>query len=355
VSRASPTPGAAWLRVATWPAADAAAWKGVCNPTPGPFSDNPPRTAATYDMYARGYGFYLAYLRSEGLLDPVETPAQRVTVDRLGGYYDHLVQRGIADYTIVGRFDALRGALRLLQPGEDFGFVTKPGFVSIRQMLPMNRRDRFVPDSRDAELWAETLFHVALDLADPAQRQKQVRDAALIGILASRAPRLRTIAGMRVGRHLYRVGDIWHLFFDASLMKGGKSLEVPLGARVGAIVERYLAVEREELLDGQGHDCVWVKVDGGPLSYRGIEFVVRARTKEHYGLAFGPHRFRTSLTTTQAVVDGKNLLGTSQILSHSPAVALKHYTRADGLEASRRHANYIDQAEDAAARMLKQR
>jgi hypothetical protein len=83
--------------------------------------------------------------------------------------------------------------------------------------------------------------------------------------------------------------------------------------------------------------------------------VVRARTKEHYGLAFGPHRFRTSLTTTQAVVDGKNLLGTSQILSHSPAVALKHYTRADGLEASRRHANYIDQAEDAAARMLKQR
>jgi hypothetical protein len=49
------------------------------------------------------------------------------------------------------------------------------------------------------------------------------------------------------------------------------------------------------------------------------------------------------------------LLGTSQILFHSPAVAQKHYTRADGLEASRRHANYIDQAEDAAARMLKQR
>ena len=67
----------------------------------------------------------------------------------------------LADYTLVGRFDALRGALRLLQPGEDFSFVTKPGFVSIRQMLPMNRRDRFVPDSRDAELWAETLFRGA--------------------------------------------------------------------------------------------------------------------------------------------------------------------------------------------------
>jgi hypothetical protein len=73
------------VRVAVWPAADAAAWKVVCNPTPGPFSDNPPRSAATYDIYARGYGFYLAYLRSEGLLDPAETPAQRVFDIRTDG------------------------------------------------------------------------------------------------------------------------------------------------------------------------------------------------------------------------------------------------------------------------------
>jgi hypothetical protein len=35
-------------------------------------------------------------------------------------------------------------------------------------------------------------------------------------------------------------------------------------------------------------------------------------------------------------------------------VALKHYNRAGALEASRRHAAYIDAAEDAAARMLGQ-
>jgi hypothetical protein len=65
---------------------------------------------------------------------------------------------------------------------------------------------------------------------------------------------------------------------------------------------------------------------------------------ERQVLREGAARFRTSLTTTQALVDGKNLLSTSRILSHSPAAALKHYTRADGLEASRRHANYIDPA-----------
>src|SRR5271167_4732657 len=95
-----------------------------------------------------------------------------------------LESAGIADYTLVARFDTLRGALRLMYPDGDFSFITKPGKVSIRQMLPMERGKRFVPDSRHAELWAETLFHEALTLPDPVQRQKQVRDAALIGMRA---------------------------------------------------------------------------------------------------------------------------------------------------------------------------
>jgi hypothetical protein len=68
----------------------------------------------------------------------------------------------------------------------------------------------------------------------------QVRDAAPIGIMASRGPRLRSGGGMRL-RHLRRVGEHWHLYFDAGLMKGGRSsLELQLSARVAAIVARYL-------------------------------------------------------------------------------------------------------------------
>jgi hypothetical protein len=55
--------------------------------------------------------------------------------------------------------------------------------------LPLNRRERFVPDSRHAELWADALFRAALSLPNPGQRQQQVRDAALIGIMASRVAR----------------------------------------------------------------------------------------------------------------------------------------------------------------------
>jgi hypothetical protein len=156
-------------------------------------------------------------------------------------------------------------------------------------------------------------------------------------------------------RHLRQVGEQWVLFFEAGLMKGGRSsLDLPLSARVGAIVARYIAVERQELLRGKPHDFVWVAKGGDPWSEKGIDFMMRSRTKAQYGVAFGAHRFRAGLTTTQALVDGKNVLGTSRILAHSPAVALKHYNRAGALEASRRHAAYIDEAEDAAARMLGQ-
>lgn len=351
-----PAPRMGRLPIAEWPAADAAAWKLTRTPRAGPFSQNPQRSPATYSMYADGYAGYLWHLKSLNQLHPAETPAERVTRERLGDYHNRLVGAGCADYTIVARFEGLRGALRLMYPAGDFTFITRPGDVSIRQMLNMNRCPRFVPDSRDAELWAEALFIEAVGLPDPAVRRLQVRDAAFIGMMASRAPRRRAATGMRLGHNLRRVGETWELFFGENLMKGGRcSLQLPLGPRVGKIITRYVEVERRELLRGASNDAVWVTKFGEPLSEKGIDFMIRARTKAHFGVAFGTHRFRASLTTTQAIVDGQNLLGTSRILAHSPAVALKHYNRAGSLEASRRHDAYMDEDEDAAARWLRRR
>ena len=121
------------LPQADWPAADATAWAAASNPRPGPFSRNRRRSPATYRMYAEAYGGFLWHLQSEGQLDPAETPAERVTPARLDHYYERLVQSGCADYTLVTRFEALHGALRLMHPDRDFSFVTRPGGVSIRQ------------------------------------------------------------------------------------------------------------------------------------------------------------------------------------------------------------------------------
>jgi len=110
------------LPLAAWPQADAAAWAAARDSAPGPFSRNPPHSSATYDIYATGYGYFLWHLESQGHLEPAETPIERPTLERLGDYYDRLVAVGSADYTVVARFDALRGALRLMYPTADLTF-----------------------------------------------------------------------------------------------------------------------------------------------------------------------------------------------------------------------------------------
>jgi hypothetical protein len=45
----------------------------------------------------------------------------------------------------------------------------------------------------------------------PLQRQVAVRDATLITVLATRAPRRRALAGLRLGIHLSRGEDGWRV------------------------------------------------------------------------------------------------------------------------------------------------
>jgi integrase len=123
-------------------------------------------------------------------------------------------------------------------------------------------------------------------------------------------------------------------------------LELPLSPRVGTILDRYIAVERRELLQGRDHDALWVTSNGDMLGRSGLELMIARRSKARFGIGFGPHRFRTSLTTTRAVAGGKHPFDASLILCHSPTTSLRYYNRADGLEASRAHDERIAALED---------
>jgi integrase len=174
----------------------------------------------------------------------------------------------------------------------------------------------------------------------------QIRDAALIGIFAELAPRARAMHSLTL-RHLLRGSEGWTLRQEGPMMKDQHTvLELPLSPRIGAILDRYIAVERHELLQGQGHDALWVAVHGSPLSRTGLEKVIGTRSKARYGVTFGPHRFRTSLTTTAALVAGNRPLDASAILGHTASISLTNYNRARAIEASRAHDERITELED---------
>ena len=343
------------LKLADWPPVDALAWAQALTRANSPFrkyGGGRRRSPRTYDKYTKGYGMWLRYLQDMDELDPAVAAADRVTLDRIDGYFVHLEERGNGDYTIVGRFEELRGALQLIAPERDFGFVTRPEGVSIRQMLDMSRRAVFVPDSRHNELWAEDLYHEALTLPVPARRQILMRDAAMIGILASRAPRARALMQCRLGSHLKRTAEGWDLVQDTSVTKARNILELSLGPRVSRILERYITVERNELLAGRESDAPWITEKGEPLGRKGMEYMIAFRSKQRYGVSFGPHRFRASLPTTRAVVAGDRPLDGPLLLGNGAEMTLKSYTRANNLAASRNQDASVTVIEDEARKIL---
>jgi integrase/recombinase XerD len=196
---------------------------------------------------ASGYGRWLGFLQRAGELDPAEPPSQRPTAERLDAYFAHLQQCHNRDYTVVSRFDELRIALQWMHPGTTFGWITHPHGVSIKARLPMIRRGGLVPDSVTLTAWAKTLFRQGLRLRKPTWRRAQVREAVTIAILADCAPRLRALAALRIGVHLYRVHDGWVLDQDAAITKPEKRLVLPLSPEVAVMLDRYLEVERVEL------------------------------------------------------------------------------------------------------------
>ena len=336
------TSGIRRLAPDAWPAPLTLAWDKAVRTRRGRL-----RSPATYLSYAASTGIYLGYLRGEGLLDPHATLADLITPDRMDDYFDWLQGRGNAPYSILGRFRSLHAAVRMMHPDGDFGFVTRPDGIPLTQTMEMRRRILFIPDSRHTVFWAEALFRDALALSQGSCRRVQVRDAAIIGIFAELAPRARAMQALSLRLHLKRASEGWTLRQEGPIMKGRRTvLELPLSPRVGAILDRYVAVERPELLQGQDHDALWVARNGDPLGRSGLELMIIRRSKAEYGTAFGPHRFRTSLTTTRAMAGGNLPFDASLILGHSATTSIRHYNRAGAIEASRAHDERITQLED---------
>jgi hypothetical protein len=82
----------------------------------------------------------LGALAHRGLLDPGEPPERRVTEARVMAYLDQLFNNGNAGHTVCGRLSELRGALRILAPAPDFGWLLRPGGADMGGRLDMTPR-----------------------------------------------------------------------------------------------------------------------------------------------------------------------------------------------------------------------
>ncbi len=226
----------------------------------------------------------------------------------------------------------------------------KPGGGSWRELLEMRPRRRFVPSSEVLLDWAETMFREGLTPRKHRVRRTAVREAVMIALLATHAPRLRALSSLRIGIHLQKRGEEWFLDQDAGITKIRRSINMPLPVEVATMLERYLDVERAELLGYQDHDALWVAQGGGPLDRETISRRMQILSRRRFGVSFGTHRARASLATTIALDSPETPLDASAILGHaSPQVTLEHYNKTAGIAASRRHGDRLAQLRSRSA------
>lgn len=339
-------PARAGLPLDCWPPRDRLAWQQAKASIRGPFRidrggfQHRPETLLKSE---KGLRRWLGFLQRAGQLDGHELPCERLTPERLDDYFAHLLACGNSDRSVFGRFEELQLAFELMFPGQDFKWLTKPNGTPLHHQLQMRRRNRFVPGAVEVLAWADELFREGIGIADRQVRPAQVRDALMIAILVTRAPRLRALSSFLLGTHLQRRGGEWVLDQQTPITKEGNMLLLPLSPEIGAMVDRYVAVERAELLHGRTHDAVWVSGYGTPLGKTTISGQIWRRTLRRFGVGFGPHRFRDVITTTLALENPAAPFDASLILGHGSQVSLASYNRATGVAASRRHQDGIKQ------------
>lgn len=124
-----------------------------------------------------------------------------------------------------------------------------------------------------------------------------------------------------------------------SITKMGRAEWCPLHEAVTPMIERYLAVERVELLAGKMSDRFWIARGGEPLAESSLAKQIRRSADKEFPRPFGPHAFRHSLGTTNATDNYAAPLDASTLLGHSsPQTTSRYYNLAKTTAAAERHA-----------------
>lgn len=339
-------------RIATWPALDQALWAASCahtDPLDDPGYGSTLRLASRFKI-ARGYSYWLIFLREQDWLDETAAPGDRLSDARSAAWFRALKARGNRAGTIIGRFAELNLAIRVLTPDADRSCVLQPHGASVRQRLNDDRRGFLTPDAR--VLYREG--YRLMDTAEPSKRDRwrsqllQYRDGLFFAIQAARARRLGTVAQTTISGNLSRVDDRYWLVYAPDQIKTGRADRVLLPKRLNPYIYRYLTEIRPQLLRGQIHDALWAGTLGEPLAERGIEKLVRKRSRHLLGVSIGTHRFRHAIGTTAPAVNRAQPRLGGVVLNISEAVAREHYNRANAdLATELFHQDMLERTDDA--------
>jgi len=349
------TPVRRCLPVSQWPAADRAAWQRALEPGDildpgGPAGEWSP---ALRRRVEHGYGRWLTFLASQGLLAAGAAPHQRPSRDRVRTYIDELKAVN-APLTVVGRIEGLAYALRAMAPQDDWAWLRDFAARLRTRARAADKQGRLRPIG--------DLFRLGLQLMADAEavddtvlrRAVGYRTGLMIALLSARPLRRRNFAGILLHRNLVQhPGGGWWLRFGRDETKAREPIEAALPETLGPALERYLAHWRPILLasaqryrPGQPQPAepaaLWISREGAPMLPHAVTVAIAKATRAAFGVAIRPHLFRSCAATSIAIEDPVHVRMIKPVLQHRSALTgQRHYNQARTLEAGRRYADSI--------------
>jgi integrase len=332
------------LPLSDWPLTDREAWDAAHRR--GGLLDDDGLAAnwapATSSRIAEGYGRFLSFLIEIGDCDPSETLATRITRPRVESYVAHLRERNHSS-TVASRALQLTEAMRIMAPGEDWGWLRRIR-SRLHQMSTPARDDRalLVP--------AATVFELHRDLVRRAEegdelsdltRALMFRDAAALAVFSVSGIRRKNMASIAIGGSLQRRDAEWWLVFRAEEMKNKRPYEAPLPG-LTELLERYIAHFRPLLVARArppvAGNALWLSASGKPASPYQIGQFVSCRTKRELGRALCPLLLRKLPPTELAINDPEHVGIAQPILGHADyRMTERAYNLGRAIDAARRH------------------
>lgn len=222
-----------------------------------------------------------------------------------------------------------------MHPDSDFNWLTSPGGRSLSSVLPVSNKPIQIIDSKVLYDWGLTMAQEALQDPNPERRRIMVRNGVMIALFAARAPRVRSMAILRLDQTITHTGDTYRVVFEHEDIKTGRRLEYHTPPPLSAAIDRHIAVERAELLGNHRHDWFWLNQCGAPLTDDDIVNMIQRQSKHAFGKGFGPHRFRHALGTTAPLADPAHSGVAAAILGTSGHMVEQHYNRATQVDFTR--------------------
>jgi integrase len=160
-------------------------------------------------------------------------------------------------------------------------------------------------------------------------RKNTFRDGLIIALLALVPLRRRTLAALRIGKHLKKSDGQWFLDIPAEDVKTKRPLDYPLAAELSQRIDVYVEHMRPRARGATTHDYLWASSRGRAVSGAVINNAVRERTRKELGFPINLHQFRRAAATLWSVQDPTNVRGVKDLLGHASfATTEKHYIMA---------------------------